>query len=202
MFSTKMNKLISRSSRQFFLGSLAFLPLVGILSAGSSNSQPVSGISSKTSLMQSASKPSQNTQRYTNSTYRITLSYPKNWQPTKGYTERFNGADGFFDISSIGADNVLAQPKPTLQDTCNITANHKLRPYGSRPQIQRLKIQGRTACLILPSADQYTSMEKMATLIVSYPKPIRIGTATYDHLVLNADKGHIRGIANTLKFIR
>lgn len=72
-----MNKLISRSSLHFFLGSLAFLPLVGILSAGSSNSQPVSRINSKTLLMQSASKPSQNTQRYTNSTYALPLATQK-----------------------------------------------------------------------------------------------------------------------------
>lgn len=196
-----MNNLISRYSLHFAIGILAFIPLAGILSPGSSSSQPVSKINSKTTLMQSASKPSQSTQLYTSSTYHITLNYPKNWQPTKGYEERFNGVDGFFQISSIGSNDVLSgQPRPTLQDTCNITANHKLRPYGSRPQIQRLRIQGRPACLILASADQDSSMEKMATLIIRYPKPIRIGTMTYDHLMLNADKGHIREIANTLKF--
>ncbi|MGB5961254.1 MAG: hypothetical protein WBG73_11390 [Coleofasciculaceae cyanobacterium] len=199
-----MNKLISRSSLHFALGILAFLPLAGILSPGSSSSQSVSKINSKNTLMQSASKHSQSTQRYTNFTYHITLNYPKNWQPTKGYEERFNGADGFFQISSIGfSDDVLpGQPRPTLQDTCNVTATHKLRPYGSRPQIQRLQIQGRPACLILPSPDQDSSMEKMATLIARYPKTIRIGTMTYDHLMLNANKGHIREIANTLKFTR
>lgn len=190
-----MNNLISRYSLHFALGILAFIPLAGILSPGSSSSQPVSSINSE-------SKPGQSTQRYTNSTYRITLSYPKNWQPSKTNEGRFQGADGFFQVSSIGfSDDILpGQPRPTLQDSCNTTANHKLKPYGSRPQIQRLQIQGRPACLILPSADQDSTMEKMATMIVRYPKPIRVGTTTYYDLMLNADKGHIREIANTLRF--
>lgn len=197
-----MNNIISRYSPFFALGILAFIPLSGIISPGSSSSQSVSSVGLKTALMQSASKRGQSTQRYTNSTYRIALSYPRNWQPSKGYNQRFNGADGFFQISSIGfSDDVLpGQPRPTLQDTCNTTAQHKLKPYGSRPQIQRLQIQGRPACLILPSADQDTIMERMATLIVSYPKPIRVSTTTYDDLMLNADKEHIRQIANTLRF--
>lgn len=94
----------------------------------------------------------------------------------------------------------LGIPLQTLQDTCNTTAQHKLKPYGSISQIQRLQIQGRPACLILASADQDSIMKRMAILIISYPKPIRVGTVTYDDLMLNADKGLIRQIANTLRF--
>jgi hypothetical protein len=43
-------------------------------------------------------------------------------------------------------------------------------------------------------------MERMATLIVRYPTPIRLNGTNYNHLMLSADKEHIRQIANKLKF--
>jgi TolB protein len=149
-------------------------------------------VSPSVSQKQVPPRPGPSTQRYTSSTYRVTFSYPSNWQPTEGYEERFGGADGFFQVS--------AAQSSTLQDACNSTAQHKLKPYGSRPQVQRLQIQGRPACLILPSADQDRAMERMATLIVRYGKPIRITGTDYNNFVLNADKEHIRQIANTLRF--
>jgi TolB protein len=147
------------------------------------------------SQKQVPSKPRASTQRYTSSTYGVTFSYPSNWQPTNGYEERFSGADGFFQVSALSSP-----PPSTLQDACNSTAQHRLKPYGSRPQVQRLQIQGRPACLILPSADQDRAMERMATLIVRYPKPIRLTGTDYNYFVLYADKEHIREIANTVRF--
>jgi TolB protein len=180
-----MKKIVSRYSLSCVLGLVAFVPVAGILSPVSSSSQPISGVTPEVSLMrlspsvsqkQVPPRPGSSTQRYTSSTYRVSLGYPSNWQATKGYEERFSGADGFFQLS--------AAQSSTLQDACNSTAQHKLKPYGSRPQVQRLQIQGRPACLILPSADQDRAMERMATLIVRYSRPIRVRTGTYNHFVL------------------
>jgi TolB protein len=199
-----MKKIVSRYSLSCFLGLVAFAPLAGMVSPAGSSSQPISSAAPELSLMslsQSLSqkqvprKPAPSTQRYTSSTYRITLSYPSNWQPTKNYEERFSGADGFFQVSALSSP-----PPSTLQDDCNTTAQHRLKPYGSRPQVQRLQIQGRPACLILPSADQDRAMERMATLIVRYPKPIRLTGTDYNHFMLHTDKEHIREIANTVRF--
>jgi ribosomal protein L20 len=41
----------------------------------------------------------------------------------------------------------------------------------------------------------------MATLIVRYPKPIRLKGTSYNHLMLHADKENIRKIANILSHI-
>jgi hypothetical protein len=196
-----MKNMISRYSLSCALGVVAFVPLAGIVSPGSTSSQPVPSVAPEVSLMrlspsvsqkQVPARPGSSTRRYTSSTYRVTLSYPSNWQPTKGYEERSSGADGFFQVSAARSS--------TLQDACNSTVQHKLKPYGSRPQVQGLQIQGRPACLILPSADQDRAMERMATLIVRYPKPIRLTGTDYNHFILNADKGHIREMANTLRF--
>jgi hypothetical protein len=167
------------------------VPLMGILSPGSSSSQ----LSPSGGQKQVSRKPAPSTKRYNNSTYGVTFSYPSNWQPTKGYQERFSGTDGFFQL--IG----LSSPLPsTIQNVCNDVMNHRLNPYGTRPQVQRLQIQGRPACLILPSSDQNRTLERMATLIVRYPTPIRLNGANYNHLMLSADKEHIRQIANGLRF--
>ena len=196
-----MKKIVSRYSLSCVLGLVAFVPLAGMLSPASSSSQPISSAAPELSLMplsqslnqkQVPLRPSSSAQRYTSPNYQITLGYPKNWQPTQGYEERFSGSDGFFQVT--------AAQSSTLQDACNSTAQHRLKPYGNRPQVQRLQIKGRPACLILPSADQDRAMERMATLIVRYSRPIRVKTGTYNHFVLNANKEHIRQIANTLRF--
>lgn len=200
-----MKNIVSRYSLLCALGVIAFVPLSGILSPGRSSSQSVPSVTPEVSLKQLSpsvsqkqvpSKPRASTQRYSNSTYGVTFSYPSNWQPTKNDEERFRGADGSFLVSALSSP-----PPSTIQDVCNDQAlNHKLKPYGRRPQVQRLQIQGRAACLILPSADQDRAMERMAALIVRYPKPIRIKGTDYNHFILYADKEHIRQIANTVRF--
>ncbi len=167
------------------------MPLTGILSPGSSSSQ----LSPSVGHNQVSRRPVSSTKQYNTSTYGVTFSYPSNWQPTKGYEERFSGADGFFQITGLSSP-----PPSTIQNVCKDVLNHRLNPYGTRPQMQRLQIQGRPACLILPSSDQDRTMERMATLIVRYPTPIRLNGTNYNHLMLSADKEHIRQIANKLKF--
>lgn len=199
-----MKNIVSRYLLFCTLGVVAFVPLSGLLSPGRSSSQQVPSVAPEVSLKQLSPsvsqkqvprQPAPSTQRYTSSTYRVTFSYPSNWQPTKNQEERFSGTGGFFLVSAFSSP-----PPSTLQDVCNTTAQHKLKPYGNRPQVQRLQIQGRAACLILPSADQDRVMERMATLIVRYPKPIRLKGTDYNHFILHADKEHIRQISNTLRF--
>jgi TolB protein len=186
-----MKNIVYRYPLLCTLGVLTFVPLTGILSPGSSSSQLSPSVGQK----QVSRKPAPSTKQYNNSTYGVTFSYPSNWKPTKGYQERFSGADGFFQIMGLSSP-----PPSTIQNVCNDELNHRLNPYGTRPQVQRLQIQGRPACLILPSSDQDRTLERMATLIVRYPTPIRLNGENYNHLMLLADKEHIRQIANGLKF--
>jgi TolB protein len=188
-----MKNIVYRYSLLCSLGLLTFVPLTGIVSPDSSSSQ----LSPSVGQNQVSRKPASSTKQYKNSTYGVSLSYPSNWRRTKGYEdrERFSGADGFFLVSA------LSSPSPsTIQNVCNDALNHRLNPYGTRPQVQRLQIQGRPACLILPSSDQDPAMERIATLIVRYPTPIRLNGANYNHLTLSANKEHIRQITNGLRF--
>ncbi|WP_428907962.1 LysM peptidoglycan-binding domain-containing protein [Niallia sp. Krafla_26] len=124
--------------------------------------------------------------------YRVRFSYPSNWQ--KVSEERYEGKDGFFQISAISSDE-------GLETVCQNEAFHPLLPYGSSPQTRHLSIQNQRACLIFPSADQPAEMRNQAALIVTYPVPIEIEGTRYQYFVLWADAPHIGQLGSTLAFI-
>jgi hypothetical protein len=134
---------------------------------------------------------------YSNSSYAISLQYPADWQPVPGYggpegETKFAAINGFFHISAMDA--------ATIDDAAASEAGHILQPYGSRPIIENLQIQGQEARLILPSADQPAGMDYQAALIVRYPLPVDIAGTTCRYFVLWADQPHIRVFAQTLRF--
>jgi hypothetical protein len=131
---------------------------------------------------------------YASQKHHVTLQYPSAWQLIPDYwDERRGGADGFFAL------DVPGRLDWTLDKLCDRETDHHLLPFGSRPQIERVQLQGQAACLIWPSEDSSTKGE--AALIVSYPAPVQIEGVRYGYLRLLADTAHIREIASTLKFM-
>ncbi|WP_282139573.1 LysM peptidoglycan-binding domain-containing protein [Cytobacillus oceanisediminis] len=129
---------------------------------------------------------------YTNTTYKVTFQYPSNWR--KVNEERYEGADGFFQISAISAGE-------NLDEVCHGEAFHPLLPYGSMPSILKTRIQNQEACYIYPSADQPAEMLNQSALIVRYPTPITIQGETYNYFILWADQPHLKEIALSLIFL-
>jgi len=132
---------------------------------------------------------------YTNSKYKITLEYPPEWKENKAYTNRYDGKDGFFQVTAISAESL------SIDKVADEDAHHIAQPYGSNPQINKLMIQGEEARMIMPSSDQAKEMNSQAGLIIKYPKPVKIGNRTYNYFVLYADKNHIEEISKNIKFI-
>lgn len=129
---------------------------------------------------------------YTNSSYHISFPYPANWQ--KVTEERYEGADGFFQISAISSED-------RIHDVCRAEAFHPLRPYGSRPQIIMSRIRHQEACFIFPSGDQPAEMNNQAALTVKYPRSIQIGGTIYHYFILWADQKYIAPMARGLSFV-
>ncbi|KKI90306.1 hypothetical protein WQ54_20260 [Bacillus sp. SA1-12] len=129
---------------------------------------------------------------YINNTYKVKFTYPASW--IKVSDERFEGLNGFFQISAIASDS-------SINEVCHNEAFHQLMPYGSQPKINQAKIQNQNACFIYPSSDQRQEMKGQSALIVTYPQPIKINEETYQYFILWADKGHLLKIASTLTFI-
>jgi len=131
---------------------------------------------------------------YSNAKYKITFKYPSDWKVNKEFIEKYDGKDGFFQVASI-SNPVLSIDKIAEEEGHNIA-----QPYGSSPTINKLKIQGQEARLILPSEDQSKELKGQSALIIQYPKPIKTGSLTYNYFIMWADKVHIEEIGNTIKF--
>ncbi|RCX23728.1 TolB protein [Fontibacillus phaseoli] len=129
---------------------------------------------------------------FTSFVYRVSFPYPATWRRVS--EERYEGAEGFFQVSAIAAGDQIA-------DVCHSEAFHPLMPYGSSPRIVMTKMLNREACFIYPSADQPVEMNKQAALIVKYPRPVQIGEMFYNYFVLWADVYHIRQVGGRLSFI-
>lgn len=136
---------------------------------------------------------------YSNEKYMVSLQYPSNWNLNWAYHEddtRYEGEDGFFMISAISGGN---EPnKSSIEEVYKYEAYHKLKPYGSNPKIEVLKVDGQDARLILPSDDQpQEKLGRQAALIAKYPNPIQISGYKYRYFVLWADEAHIEGDCDT-----
>ncbi|WP_342431553.1 peptidase M56 [Neobacillus sp. FSL H8-0543] len=129
---------------------------------------------------------------YTNTAFNIQFQYPGHWQKVKD--ERYEGHDGFFQISAIFSEE-------SMNEVCQNEAFHQLIPYGTGPQIIHTHIQAQEACYIYPSADQPPEMKGQSALIVRYPQSIQIDGTTYNYFILWADKNHIDEISSTIRFL-
>jgi hypothetical protein len=136
-----------------------------------------------------------NTKYYENKKFNISLRYNTDWSKSPGYSDKYEGKDGFFQVSAATGKEL------SIDEVAKNEATHILEPFGSNPQITKLTIAGEEARLIMPSSDQLKDFNNQAELIVKYPKAITIDNETYYYFILWADKSHIESISKTLKFI-
>lgn len=135
--------------------------------------------------------------------FRVSLRYPATWSsvyPAGNYVgqERVEGPDGFFQLLGFTA------AVQSAEEICRAMAEHKLRPYGSAPRIDRALVLGQDACYVWPSYDQYDKPHREVLLVVRYPDLLPRGRYPREpaagHLGLSADPTHIQQIAASLRF--
>ena len=137
------------------------------------------------------------TRIYASEQFSVTVEYPASWRPAApDDAALFRGADGFFGLSSayMVAETVEAVCALELESNARTDKNPNQR-FGSRPLVEHLQVDGKPACLILPSDDQQPPGGG-ALLLVQYP-------TAYEHnrtLMLSADSAHIRQIGASLRF--
>lgn len=129
---------------------------------------------------------------YSNPVYHVSFPYPANWRMVSEV--RYEGTDGFFQISAISSEG-------SISEVCRGEAFHPLQPYGSSPRMVMTTIHHQTACFIFPSGDQPKEMRNQAALIVKYPRPVLIQGTLYHYFILWADQNHIVPMARGLSFI-
>lgn len=129
---------------------------------------------------------------YTNAAYRIRLVYPYRW--SKIDNERYEGIDGFFQISAISCNE-------SLEMVSTSEAHHRHKPYGTQPVISKALTVSSESFMIIPSEDQPMEMRGQSALIVKYDSPVEIKDTSYEYLMIWADNNHIKDIAATLEFL-
>jgi hypothetical protein len=136
-----------------------------------------------------------NMKNYVNKEYKISLQYNKSWKPNTQNGLSFGGESGFFQISAISGEGV------SIDDVTSAQVHHILKPFGSKPIVSQLTIQGQIARLIMPSSDQPKEYKNEAELIVRYPNAVSFNGDKYLYFVLYADKVNINAIAQSIKFL-
>jgi hypothetical protein len=152
-------------------------------------------VSDQAANNQDTSNQADHLAQYVNPKYRVTFDYNKEWKQVSGYTEKYEGKDGFFQVDAYNGAN------QTLDEVANNLDAHKLKPFGSKPYIQSIFINGREGRLILPSDDQTADFHNQAEVILKYPNVVEIDGNQYSYFLLLADKNHLQEIANTIQFI-
>ncbi len=131
----------------------------------------------------------------TSQAYGVTLQCPAGWQPAAAAEVRYEGPDGFLQLSLISGEGL------SIAEVADNEAHHQLQPYGSAPTIEHREVPGRAARLITPSADQPADMHGQAALVVLMPEPLDLNDVTYNYLVLWADQAHIADIGASMTFL-
>jgi TolB protein len=131
----------------------------------------------------------------------IALKYPEGWQAqiddhvVGGKPTKFEGEDGFFQIGAISGEML------SLDEVAYNEAKHELKPYGSKPVIEKAKLKSWDVVYIFPSKDQPSEMGNQACFIIKYPQRVVVDDQEYDYFMLWADKTHIKDIAESVNFI-
>jgi LysM repeat protein len=140
-----------------------------------------------------AATPSAILTEYSSPRYRVSLSYPADWEPVgDGSVERFEGADGWLELGSLGSPW-------SLDEVTRNVSQFDLLPPDREPSFERLTLSdGREARIIYPAGGQSESTNVSPTLVAPYAELVEIGGEGHNYFVLKADAGHIGQIARSL----
>jgi hypothetical protein len=145
---------------------------------------------------------------YTEQRLGIIFQLPKAWQRVErnGALHEFEGQDGFLTfgntISPVFSNETLTdicQKEIELADAKYQALGQK--PYGEHPKVESIQVDHQDACLISPSTDQDAHFETRSLLVCEYPPDFTLKSGQPRVFTMEADKDHIEGIAETIRFI-
>jgi hypothetical protein len=139
-------------------------------------------------------------EEYTSTEFHVVFRHPKDWkaQPDGGGVSF--GPPVQLGVKVEAGMGVSAADADNPEQICRNEATHKLRPFGSRPRIKPIVVDGRKGCIVWGSDDQ--PFPDYAEVVVTFPLPVVIKGDRYRLLTVHADKKHILDIIKTVKFVR
>jgi hypothetical protein len=124
----------------------------------------------------------------------VALEFPAHWQPLSDAGNRLGGDDGFVQIVALDSEGWELEP------ACDPDAGHCQGLYGTEATVELLDVDGREACLIMPSDDQPEDLAGQAGLLVRYMRPDDSGGERAYFLQVWASQEHVRRIAGSVRF--
>lgn len=129
--------------------------------------------------------------------YKISFKYPKSWRKNPRYEDKYEGENGFFEISDFTGIG------KNIDEAVKEEINEIYKPYGNNPTIRKFIVDGQPARVIYPSGDQSQFYKDRETaIVVEYPEPIVINGQKYDYVVIWANREFVPLIISTFKFVK
>jgi len=190
-------------------GEPMFITYTGVVEHGYNGCSPTT----TTTVTPPISPTADNFKKYSNSLLGIEFNYPKNFIPYLRDNEyigdqpsRFtSGKDSYAPLYGNSTFVIMAaglkEANLTIDQVAESSAQHKLRPFGENPLINKLEIEGQEARLIIPSDPNNNERE----LIVRLKNSVLIGDSYWIFLVIHASgdlsSGTIKSISESLRFL-
>ncbi len=134
---------------------------------------------------------------YISDAFGITFKYPASWNKNPRYEDKYEGKSGFFEVSGYESN------KDNIDSAVQEEIDEPYMPYGSKPTIKKLIVDGQPAREIIPSADQGDIItDRDTALVVQYKTPVTVEGKTYPYLIIWTNKDNLPLIIRSLKFIQ
>lgn len=132
---------------------------------------------------------------FRSSLYGITFKYPEAWVKNPNYEERYDGPSGFFEVSELES---FGRPiDKVVQQEIDIP----IKPYGTRPEVTSLELDGEPARIIIPSSDQQKVFDREVAIVVKNKKPVSESKEIYDYTIIWTDRANVQTILDSFKFL-
>ena len=127
--------------------------------------------------------------------YDITFKYPANWVKNSNYEERYDGPNGFFEVSDLES---FGRP---IDQVVKQEIDIPIKPYGTNPEVTATELDGEPARIIMPSADQQKVFDREVAVIVKNKRPVSESSGIYDYTVIWTNKDNLQNLLDSFKFL-
>lgn len=127
---------------------------------------------------------------WTVQSFGVSLRHPPGWKPAAGYLQRLQGKNGYVALNALQGSGLTPRAAAQLQ------AHQALSPFGTKPELRSMRIDGQPAYVIWPSQGQTD-----AAVVVLYPKPQTISGVPYRYLIVTSTTKDLLPIVRSLLFL-
>lgn len=128
--------------------------------------------------------------------YKIKFKYPMEWKKNPRYSNKYEGATGFFEVGDFSGSN------EDIDQAVQTQIDEYYKPYGDNPKVVKAVIDGEPARIIYASDSQSEFYkDRGVAVVVKYPEPIELDGETFKYVVIWVSDSYVPLIKDTLEFV-